>query len=126
MNEDKIAGLEGVINGESVLVLGDISDKEIRRLKQLVRSGEPAARIVAVKALAQTGDFDHVPTLLYALADPDPRLAIEARDGLRFVSRRFDGFGPPDRFNRQEQLEAVDKWVRWYQGVRPDVPVVLE
>lgn len=126
LDDAKLAEMDAVINGSSVLDLGDISDKDIRRLKQLVRSGEPAARIIAVKALAQTGDFDHVPTLLYALADPDPRLAIEARDGLRFVSRRFDGFGPPDRFTRQEQLEAVDRWVRWYQGVRPDVPVVLQ
>ncbi len=126
LDDAKLADLDAVISGSSALVVGEVDEKSIRRLKQLVRSGEPAARIVAVKALAQTGDFDHVPTLLYALADPDPRLAIEARDGLRFISRRFEGFGLKDKFSRPEQLEAADKWVKWYEGVRPDVPVVLE
>lgn len=126
LDDAKLSELDAVISGTSELVIGEVDEKSVRRLKQLVRSGEPAARIVAVKALAQTGDFDHVPTLLFALADPDPRLAIEARDGLRFISRRFEGFGLKNNFSREEQLEAVDKWVKWYQGVRPDVPVVLE
>ena len=126
LSDENLSKLDNVINGKSQLVIGKISDKDVRRLKQLVRSGEPAARIVAVKALAQTGDFDNVPTLLYALADSDPYLAREARDGLRFISRRFEGFGLKNEFTREEQLEAVDKWVKWYSGVRPDVPVVLE
>lgn len=126
MDGDQINQWVDVIEGRSALEIGKLEEKDIRRLKQLVRGDDPAARIIAVKALAQTGDFDHVPVLLYALAHPDPRLAIEARDGLQFISRRFEGFGPKDKFTRQEQLEAVDRWVRWYQGVRPDVPVVLE
>ena len=126
LDDAKLADLDAVISGSSELVIGNVDEKSIRRLKQLVRSGEPVARIVAVKALAQTGDFDHVPTLLYALADNDPRLAIEARDGLRFISRRFEGFGLKNKFSRDEQLEALDRWVKWYEGVRPDVPVVLE
>lgn len=126
LDDAAMSNLDAVISGDSALVIGEVDEKSIRRLKQLVRSGEPAARIVAVKALAQTGDFDHVPTLLYALSDDDPRLAIEARDGLRFVSRRFDGYGLKDKFSREEQLEALDKWVKWFQGVRPDVPIVLQ
>lgn len=126
LDDEAMSNLDAVISGNSALVIGEVDEKSIRRLKQLVRSGEPAARIVAVKALAQTGDFDHVPTLLYALTDKDPRLVIEARDGLRFISRRFDGFGLKDKPSRQEQLEAVDRWVKWYQGVRPDVPIVLQ
>lgn len=126
LDEDKLADMDKVISGKSELVIGEVDEKTIRQLKQMVRGDQPAARIVAVKALAQTGDFDHVPTMLYALASPDPRLAIEARDGLRFISRRFTGFGLKDKFTREEQLEAVDKWMKWYHGVRPGVPVVLE
>lgn len=132
LDDAKMADLDAVINGSSQLVVGDIDEKSIRRLKQLVRGGEPAARIVAVKALAQTGDFDHVPVLLYALGQQDPRLVLEARDGLRFISRRFEGFGLEPKkqqkleFDAGQKFEARDKWVKWYQGVRPDVPVVLE
>lgn len=126
LDDAKLADLDAVINGTSTLVIGELEEKDIRRMKQLVRSGEPAARIVAVKALAQTGDFDHVPTLIYALSDPDPVLVREARDGLRFISRRFEGFGLKDKYTEAEQAEAVDKWIKWYQGVRPDVPIVLE
>lgn len=126
LDADKIGEMDGIISGNTALVIGEVDEKSIRQLRQMVRGDEPAARIVAAKALSQTGDFDHVPTLLYALAHPDPRLAIEARDGLRFISRRFEGFGLKDKFTREEQLEAVDKWVKWYQGVRPGVPVVLD
>lgn len=126
LDDAKLADLDAVISGNSALVIGKLEEKDIRRMKQLVRSGEPAARIVAVKALAQTGDLEHVPTLIYALSDPDPVLVREARDGLRFISRRFEGFGLKDKFTEAEQAEAVDKWIKWYQGVRPDVPIVLE
>lgn len=132
LDEAKLGDLDKIINGSSRLVLGDIDEKSIRRLRQLVRSDEPAARIVAVKALAQTGDFDHVPTLLYALGQNDPRLVLEARDGLRFISRRFEGFGlepeptPELKFDVGKKFEARDRWVKWYQSVRPDAPLVLE
>lgn len=126
LDDDKLAEMDDVIAGNSPLDIGEVDEKSIRQLRQMVRGDQPAARIVAVKALAQTGDFEQVPTLLYALAHPDPRLAIEARDGLRFISRRFEGFGLEDKFTREEQLEVVDKWVKWYQGVRPDSAVVLD
>ena len=61
-----------------------------------------------------------MPTLIYALTDPDPKIVLEARDGLQFVSRRFDGFGPPNHFTEDQRFEAVDAWKRWYRTLRPD------
>ena len=126
LDDEKIGDLDALINDSEALVVGTVDEKTVRRLKQLVRSGEPAARILATRALARTGDFAHVPTLLYAFADRDPRLVQEARDGLRFVSRRFEGFGLKKKFTEAEQFEALDKWKKWYHSVRPDMPIVLE
>ena len=70
-------------------------------------------------ALGRTGDLDYVPSLLYALTDPDRRVVLEARNGLRFISRNFEGFGPPDDFTEQQRYEAADAWKKWYQSLRP-------
>jgi len=88
-------------------------------LEQLARGGEPRVRLLAVHALGRAGNLDYVATLIYALTDPDRRVVIEARDGLRFVSRRFDGFGPPDDFTDKQRFEAVDAWKDWYRTLRP-------
>ena len=60
------------------------------------------------------------PILIYALSDPDRGVALAARDGLRFISRKFDGVGLPDKFTPAEQTSAIDAWQRWYRTVRPD------
>jgi hypothetical protein len=74
--------------------------------------------------LGRTGDLDYVPSLLYALTDPDAQVVLEARDGLQFISRNFDGFGPPNDFTEQQRYEALDAWKEWYQSIRPSA--VLE
>jgi HEAT repeats len=101
------------------LTVGKVDEATARRLQQLVRGGEPEVRLLAVRALGRTGKLDYVPSLIYALTDPDRRVVIEARDGLRFVSRRFDGYGPPDDFTDKQRYEAVDKWKQWYNSLRP-------
>jgi hypothetical protein len=109
------------------LVVGEIDAASARRLEQLVRGGEPAVRLLAVRALGRSGNLDYVPTLIYALTDPDRDVALGARDALQFVSRRFDGFGPPDGFTERERFDAVEAWKNWYQSLRPDaLPVQIE
>ena len=87
--------------------------------EQLVRGGEPAVRLLAVRALGRTGNLDYVPTLIYALTDPDRDVVLEARDALEFVSRRFDGFGPPDGFTEKQRFDAAEAWKNWYRALRP-------
>jgi len=70
--------------------------------------------------LGRSGKMDYVPSLLYALTDPDRRIVLEARDGLRFIARRFDNAGPPDEFTEQQRFDAIDAWKKWYLSLRPD------
>jgi hypothetical protein len=91
-----------------------------KRLQELAKGDSPEARLAAVRALAKSRDFNSVPILIYALTDPDPAVAREARDGLRRISCRFDGFGMPDEPNETEKQAAVKEWRKWYLAVRPD------
>jgi HEAT repeat protein len=111
--------LDDLARDPSQLVVDRFEPQNARRLQQLARGGEPEVRLLAVRALGRSGKFDFVPTLIYALTDPDSRIVLEARDGLRFISRRFGGFGPPDNFNDQQRYEAVDAWKQWYRSMRP-------
>jgi hypothetical protein len=120
MVDDKNEGtLDELARDPTQLVVGTIDEKSARRLQQLIHGGTPEVRVLATRAIARTGNLDYVPTLLYALTDPEPRVVIEARNGLRFISRNFDGLGPPDSFTEPERFEAIDRWKRWYKSIRP-------
>ncbi|MCA9230539.1 MAG: hypothetical protein KDA57_07800 [Planctomycetales bacterium] len=117
-------GFDALLNDPDSLQLGQAGPEEARRLQQIVKSGVPGARQLSVRALAQLRDLDYVPTLLYAMTDPDKRVVREARDGLRFVSRRFAGFGLPDEFDDTQRYDAIEKWKIWYRRIRPDAPLL--
>ena len=72
------------------------------------------------KALYNTRDLDNVPTLIYALGDPDPRIVQKSRDALRLLSRKVDGFGLPEEPTEGAKLEAIEKWKQWYLAIRPN------
>ena len=80
-------------------------------------------RRLAVRALGRTGNLDYVPTLIYALTDPDRDVVLEARGALQFVSRRFDGFGPPDDYTDQQRYDAAENWKAWYRSLRPGASI---
>jgi HEAT repeat protein len=120
IDDDDEAALDELARDPSQLIVDKVDEKTARRFQQLVRGGEPEVRLLAVRALGRSGNLDYAPSLLYALTDPDRRVVLEARNGLRFISRNFDGFGPPDDFTEQQQYEAADAWKKWYQSLRPD------
>jgi len=95
-------------------------DKHAEKLRRLIGDASPEARRAAVAALAKRRNMDDVPVLIYALTDPDPAIVLEARDGLRRISRKFHGFGLPDEFSDAERRTAVEQWKLWYLEVRPD------
>ena len=94
--------------------------KHAKKLEELVGGTSAEARLAAVRALAKTRDVDQVPTLIYALTDPDPAVVREARDGLRRISRKLNGFGLPDGYTEGELREVIEKWKAWYLAIRPD------
>ena len=91
-----------------------------RQLRQLAQSDSPEAKVAAVKALAATGKMDVVPLLIRLLEDPHPQVMLAARDALRRLSRRMEGFGLPDRPSPDQRRRAVQRWKQWFQTVRPD------
>lgn len=122
LDDSKSGGLDSLLDDPAALRVTNVGPEQARRLQQIVRSGPPEGRLMAVRALSRLRSIDYAPTLIFALSDPDKRVVREARDGLRFVSRNFEGFGPPDNFEEPEQLQAVEKWKAWYASVRPDAP----
>ena len=94
--------------------------QQLARLERLVSASDHQVRLTALKTISSARSLDTVPTLIYALSDPDRRVVRQARDGLRFLSRNFKGFGLPDQFTPEEQLEAIQGWKKWYRSIRPD------
>lgn len=91
-----------------------------KRMRKLARAEAYRSRIVAVRTLAKIHDLDNVPTLIYALSDPDVRVVKAARDGLRFISRKFEGFRLPDQPTDKEREQAISQWKAWYLDIRPN------
>jgi len=99
---------------------------QIERLQALISQGNPQARRIAIRQFARERGLDAVPTLLYALSDPDETATREARNALRFISRRLNGFGLPDVPSATEKAEAIEKWRNWYLQVRPEAELEPE
>ncbi len=93
---------------------------QLARLRRLVEAESSDARRAAVRALSSVRDLDNIPSLIYALSDPDPNVMLEARRGLRFISRKFRGFGLPENPSEEERQRAIDAWKNWYLSIRPD------
>ncbi|MCA9238463.1 MAG: HEAT repeat domain-containing protein [Planctomycetales bacterium] len=114
--------LDALLDDPAALRVDNVTPKDARRLQQVVRSGAPPARVLAVRALGRMRNLDYVPTLIYAMSDPDRRVVREARNSLRFVSRKFEGFGLSDNFEDAERDRVLVKWKDWYRTVRPNAP----
>jgi hypothetical protein len=124
---DFLAAVEGF--AEKTLEPDDAQLPEhLVRLKKLAGGDSPAARAVALRALAATGDLNHAPLLIFALQDSDWGVVRAARDGLRRLSRKFEQLGPEipyqedyDRDHIETQRrKAIEAWKAWYRSVRPE------
>jgi HEAT repeat protein len=93
---------------------------QITRLRALVSTDAFEPRLIAVKALARVRELDNVPILIYALTDPDLRIVREADQGLRFISRKFDGVGLPAEPKPADVKAAIAAWKAWYRSIRPN------
>ena len=118
-------------DGEYAKAIGQLDDlppdeakvyvsKQAARLRDMAGGTSADDRLVAVKALAQAGSLDDVPTLIYVLTDPEPEIVLAARDGLRRISRKIHGFGMPDDFEEKDRQQAINHWKAWFLAIRPD------
>lgn len=103
---------------------GNEREIALQAVRGKLRRGSYAARLMAIRAIRDTKDFDSVPDLIFALSDPDPRIAVEARNTLRFISRKIDGFEMPVNPTPPERELAIKKWKDWYRSLRPDARFV--
>ena len=93
--------------------------KQLLRLRRLVSAEKYEVRLVAVRALGRTDDYDNVPFLIYSLTDPDWRIVRMANDALRHISRKFEGVALGGDPNDGARRNAIDTWKRWYKSVNP-------
>ena len=100
---------------------------ELARLRRLLINGSFQARLTAAKTLGTIRDLDNGPYLIFALSDPDHRIVRAARDSLRFVSRKRDGFGMEIGSERPEKpvwTKAQNDWKNWLLAVKPDSELI--
>ncbi len=97
-------------------------------LKTMISEKNYYRRLVAIRFLSSEQDLDNVPALLYALGDPDPAIAVQAHNGLRLVSRKFDSIKYEDKGNREDNLlefaRLKQRWTRWFLEIRPNAELL--
>jgi hypothetical protein len=114
--------LEGKSIPDDLKLAADPKERkdQLDRLERLARGSQSfQARRVAMRLLGQSDEMRMVPTLIFGLSDPDPVVKIYARDGLCFISRKFDGFGTPNNPSERDILNATREWKKWYLTVDP-------
>ena len=116
--EDASAALAGLIaryRTEGIKALRPFQD----RFRKLLTDPDQGIRRVAAWALARTGDLAMALPLIDALRDPEPGVVAEARMGLELLSRKLDGYGPPDPATPEQKIAAALRWREWYESIRP-------
>lgn len=110
-------------------------------LRQMVGAQNYYRRLIAVRFLAGEQDMDNVPGLIYAVSDPDFRIAFEAHQGLRLISRKIDSMklsnttienarrdpgllekeSPQIVLQMRSEFETMeDRWSDWFLKIRPN------
>jgi hypothetical protein len=124
MLEDKDAPLSKFLDGmpDQLELASDPATRaqQITRLRRLAINGSFQARLTAVKTLSRIRDLENAPALIYAVTDPDTRISRAASNGLRFISRKFNGPLVADDATEQQKRAASVVWKEWYLGIRPD------
>ena len=96
-------------------------NKHARRLRELAGSPRPEARVTAVRALGRTRDITQVPTLIYALSDPEGEVVQAAVEALRYLSRKPPKSPGTVITDDASRRAAIEFWKGWYRTLRPDV-----
>ncbi len=92
---------------------------QAERLLKLARDKRAEVRRTVFWALGRSNELRAVPTLIVGLDDADADCRTEARNALRFISKRIDVREPPDEATAEQRAGAVKYWKKWYLSVRP-------
>lgn len=104
----------------------DLSDPSMSPAQQraalisLVKQKQAAVRIVAVRTLGSQGRMENVPALIFALTDPDPEVVLEANRGLKFISRKLEGYKLSKNPSPEEVKALKERWTTWYLEMMPE------
>ena len=94
--------------------------RQLDRMQRILRHGSADARRAVVEIMGQNRRLDHAPMMIFALNDLDPAVRHAAREGLRFTSRKFTGFGLRAEATQEARRAAIGQWKDWYISLRPD------
>ncbi len=78
---------------------------------------------LAIRALARSRDLKHAPLLVRLLSSDDPKLVLAARDALRTLSRRYEGFGLSPSASAEQRAQVIDAWRGWLAAADPNADV---
>lgn len=116
----QLAELEGNLIVESKVA----SAQDQEQLRQIVVAGTPAARVLAIRALAKQGNLDNAFVLIQALSSDNLQVAEAAHEALCRISRKVDRVAWPPEADPQRRMALIDEWRQWYQSIRPDTKFV--
>ena len=89
-------------------------------LRRLSADKSPVARVAAVRAMGNGANLDLVPTLIYAIGDPEASVARQACDALRRLTRSPGGAPLTQEMNESGRRDEIRHWKDWYLAIRPD------
>jgi hypothetical protein len=122
LENDGADELDGKALAETAVLPTDPVERsaQLDRLERLVRGSKSwQARRVSARLLGMSDELRVVPALIFALSDPDDVVRKYARDGLRFISRKFEGYGMPDDPTNSEVRKAQRAWKKWFKTMKP-------
>ena len=106
--------VERVVIGDRKALIG-----QVERLKKLAVHKDADVRRTALWALGRSGDLRLAPLLIRGLEDQDVDVYVEARNGLRCLSRSTEDFQPQDDpLDANSRKTEIAKWKAWYREIR--------
>ncbi len=128
---ERLAQLDDT-DDEALAVLAELPADEVENflkrnkseIKKLVGHPKAERRLASIILLGKSGEVGNVPTLIYALTDPDPEVAQAALEALHRLARKPVTPKLPtgtDLESRRNRQEIIDLWKTWYRRIDPDV-----
>jgi hypothetical protein len=118
LQSDKVEAAQQTLVEQIQLGNGEALIGQKDRLLKLVNDKRWEVRRTALWALGRSNDLQLAPLLINGLSDTVQEVTIEARNALKFLSKKLNGFGYSDEPTDDQRLEEIKKWKKWYLSVR--------